>query len=139
MAYAIRTDVEAVFGVENAEKWADLENDQVAADITARIAAALAFAEDEIDNRLRGGPYVVPLTTPVERIIVDVAAKLAGVWLYESRGVADFDPETGRPQHKLHWHKKDASRKLDDLLSGRRRLGITDTDKTFKCVPEVVL
>ncbi len=139
MAYAVRADIEAVFGTEAVKQWADLENTQVEADITARVTAALLFAQDEVDNRLRGGPYVIPLDEPPDQIIVDIVAKVAGVWLYESRGVQDFDAETGTPQHKLHWHKRDSSRKLDDLLSGRRRLNISASDKTRKVTPEVVL
>lgn len=139
MAYAARTDVETVFGKENVKKWADLENNGVDADVTARIAAALTFAEDDINSRLRGGPYAIPLDTPVEVLIVDVTAKIAGVWLYESRGVQDVNPDTGAPLHKLWWHKNDAGRTIRDIVSGKRRLAIIDTDKTFIGTPEVVV
>lgn len=138
MAYAARTNVEAVFGVDSVSKWADLENEGVEADIAARIASALSYAEDEVNGRLRGGPYSIPLGEPVESSIVDITAKLAGVWLYESRGVQDIDPETGRPLHKLVWHKKDAEQKMSDILSGKRRLAITDTSKTSVSIPQVV-
>lgn len=133
MAYSARTDIEAHFGKSNVKTWADLDNDGVIASITARIAAAIVYADNVIDTRLRGGPYDIPFaTTPT--LITHVSAKLAGVWLYESRGVTDFDSTTGRPQHQLHWHKMDALKTLMGLRSCRIRL---DLDMST-IVPEVL-
>lgn len=139
MPYATRTDLEAVYGRENVETWADLENNDVEADVTARVAAALAFAEADVNNRLRGGPYVIPLTLPVETIIVDLTAKIAGVWLYESRGIHDTNSETGVPQHKLMSHRNAATRTISELLSGRQRLAIVGVAAVFAGAPEVIV
>ena len=124
MGYSVRTDLDGVFGKNNVDAWADLDGDQDAAKITTRIANAIVTADDRIDSFMRGGLYSLPLVnklseTPV--IIRDVSAKLAGVWLYESRGVQDLTPE-GAPMHRLQWHKKDATSTLRKLAAGQLTL-----------------
>lgn len=127
MAYCTRANIEGRFGVDNINKWADLDNAGSTTDVTARINAAIAAAEDDIDTTLRGGPYVIPFAGTPPVTIRDLCADLAGVWLYESRGVVDFDPETGRPHHRLQWHRKNAKRVLAELHGGKRQLDLTST------------
>jgi phage gp36-like protein len=119
--YCDRGDIEDQFGVANVGKWADLENHNDDAMISARIDAAIAWAKQEIDDRLRGRYYEIPFS-PAPATIVRIAATLAGVWLYESRGVQDFDEATGKPNHKLAWAKDQADKLLVDIVSGKRRL-----------------
>ena len=52
--YCVRADVEAVYGTGNVAKWADLNNNGSAGEITARIAWAITAASNEIDDMLRG-------------------------------------------------------------------------------------
>lgn len=123
--YCVRADVEDVFGSENVVKWADLNNKGEADEVAARIAWAIRWASNEVDSRLRRFIYVLPLANegsvvPVE--VVDVTATLAGVWLYENRGVQDFDPETGVMVHRLEWNRKRAERTLQEILAGTRML-----------------
>lgn len=134
MSYAGRSDVEDIFGVNNVKKWADIDGDGVAATITARITRALEFANGHIDDRLRSGPYAVPFSTPYPVSLIDAAAKIAGVWLYEGRGITDFDSETGRSQHRLHWHKRSVDKWLHDLKLGKVTLDVDKSEST----PEVV-
>ncbi len=124
MAYSTETDLNNQYGSNNIQKWADLDGDADAGKISTRIAAAIGFADDEIDSQMRGGPYPLPLvndaaTTPL--LITDISAKLAGVWLYESRGVQDVTPE-GSPVHRLHWQRKRAYDVMRELLAGRLKL-----------------
>ncbi len=138
MSYIARTNIEDKFGKKNVEIWADLDNNQVQADITARITTAIAFADETVDNALRRGRYALPITdalSAVPKVIVDVTASIAGVWLYENRGVQDFDPDTGKAQHRLHWQKVDARRVLSWLRMGQIELNAVSTVST----PEVIV
>lgn len=128
MSYCTRSDIEDLFGPLNVAKWADLDNSQVAAAIAARIERAIAVATARIDDRLRGGPYVLPISgSPAT--LVNLCAQLAGVWLYESRGAQDFSPETGLPVHRLRWHVEQAEKTLREILSGVVRLDAAETRK----------
>ena len=122
MSYCDRTDIEAIFGIQNVAKWADLDNDQDAEKVEARIDKAIAFADNKIDDRLRRSVYTVPLEGAGDEdppsSVVDMAATFAGVWLYESRGVMDFDPDTGIARHQLSYQKKAVETKLRNILSG---------------------
>ena len=122
MPYAARENIEAIFGKANVATWADLDADGDGTTITARINAALEYGADYIDRRLRDTRYEVPLSMSSgsgPRTIIDLNARLAGLWLYESRGIEDTDPETGRPLHRLHWHRREVDRTLDRIAAGQ--------------------
>jgi hypothetical protein len=140
MAYANRTELELMFGKNNIEEWADLDGDKSDATIASRIAAALDYADGEINSRLRMTMYTLPLvkrntTSTVPREIVDIAKRFAAVWLYESRGVREIDPETGRPVHRLFWQKEHANEMLNEIASFVRHL---DCELSATPVPEAV-
>jgi len=82
MSYATQSDIENVFGKDNVAKWSNLEGES---DIdTIRIAAALAYAAEDIENRFRNGKYAIPFS-PVPVVIKHWVSTLAGLWLFESR------------------------------------------------------
>ena len=125
MAYSTEDDLNAIFGPDNIQAWADLDNDDDADKIDARITAAIAVADAQIDDFLRGSHYTVPIandagSTPTS--ITDLSARYAGVWLYESRGVENFDENTGRPLHLLAWHRSHVYRALREIREGVRRI-----------------
>ncbi len=123
--YCERSDIEAIFGTKNVAKWADMDEDEGAGDITARITLAISVASEEIDDFARLYQYTVPLTTPAEATpvtIVNLAATLAGVWLYEARGCVDFDPKNGAPYHRLAFKRAEAQRFFDQLRTGERKI-----------------
>ena len=126
--YCTRSDLEALFGKANVVKWADLDNDHDSEAIEARIDKAIEVASARIDDRLRSGPYSLPITGDPPTL-VNLAAQLAGVWLYESRGVQDFSPDTGYPVHRLRWHTEQAEKTLREILSGVIRLNVAETHK----------
>lgn len=86
--YASQSDLEAVFGTTNVAKWSQLDpaQDNTTAD-TTRIAAAIAHAEADIDDRFRFSMYQVPLAglAGVPKVLIHWVAVLAGMWLYRSR------------------------------------------------------
>jgi hypothetical protein len=125
--YCTTADINQVFGPTNVTKWADLDNDADAAKIASRITAAIAYASEAIDDVLRCTSYAIPVvnasdTTPIT--IKDLAAKLAGIWLYEARGYPDVDRESGQPVHRYAWMKKDCEQTLEEIRTGRRKLDV---------------
>ena len=93
--------------------------------ITSRISEAITEAMDDIDEKMLGGPYTVPIAkadTSIPTGITNTAAKLAGVWLYENRGVQDYDAEKRTAKHRLSYHKDEAYRKLSEYRAQTRRL-----------------
>jgi len=117
--YCVRADIENLFGVTNVSKWSDLDNDADATKISNRIAAAITATADMIDARLRFSRYLIPISnagfTPT--IMRDLNAQMAGVWLYESRGVIDYDAD-GRAMHALHWIARKAESTMKQLAAG---------------------
>ncbi len=135
MAYSTRADIEAQYGVVNVEKWADLNNNQNAGEITARIDQSIIEADNEIDSRLRLGPFVIPWPVPIPVGIVSLSAIYAGVWLYSSRGVVDYDAN-GVAQDQLQFQRNEFDKRIRNILAGRYQPeSIPDTNQTF---PEVV-
>lgn len=122
MPYATREDLEIVFGPINVSKWADLDGNENAAHITARIEWALSEATLDLNSRLRGGPWEFPFAAdPVE--LVTPCAKLAGCLLYDSRGVQDYDGE-GQPVNQLSSHRKWVDQIITQYLTGKRRFEV---------------
>jgi hypothetical protein len=123
--YCAKADIEQVFGPTNVSKWADLDNDADGTKIASRITAAIAYASEAIDDVLRCTSYQTPVVTASEATpttIKDLAAKLAGIWLYEARGSHDFDQNSGQPYHRYAWVKRECYRTLEDIRNGRRKL-----------------
>lgn len=133
MAYCTRANIETAIGATNVAKYADLDNDQDAAKILARITVVIADVTTTIDDRLRGGPHTVPFTT-APTTIRRIAEKLSAAQLYESRGAKDVDLETGQAVHIYAGMKADAESDLSDIRDGSIRLDLDSTQDT----PEVV-
>ncbi len=127
MAYIVRADIEDIFEQENVKTWADLNNDGVSVNITARIATALTYGEDIVNDALRGGVFTIPFVEPVVSTITRITATLAGIWLYEQRGTADIDPDTDEPRHMFSGKKKEAMRELKEIHDGVTRLDLAHT------------
>jgi hypothetical protein len=123
--YCTKADIEQVFGTTNVSKWADLDNDSDATKIANRIAAAIAYASEVIDDVLRCTSYLIPAATAAgatPTTIKDLTAKIAGIWLYEARGSHDFDGNSGQPYHRYAWVRRDCMRTLENIRTGRRKL-----------------
>lgn len=121
MDYCTRSDIEDLFGTDNLALWADLDGDRDATKIAARIAKAITYAQADLDSRLLGGPYVVPITTS-HPVITELTATLAGAWLYSARGQLDAGSRDGTD--RLTARRTEAGHTIKAILSGQRRLDL---------------
>lgn len=118
--YIDKEDIYNVFGKVNVAKWSNLDNrDESYSPDVARITVAIAYAEDYVDARLAAGVYAVPVEDPPS-LLVDITAKIAGVWLYQSRGIDDFADQEDDP---IARHKVEAERTINRILRGEIGLG----------------
>lgn len=123
--YCTQSDIENVFGAVNVRKWSNLDNtDSInAAANTTRITAAIAWASQYIDDRLRGR-FSIPLSgTSLTYRVMDWAAKLAGVWLYEGRGLSGAT-ETDQNTNAVRLHKGIVNAEIDRVLAGMDTLDL---------------
>ena len=129
--YCTQNHIEAIFGTTNVARWLDLDNDGVAD--AGRLDRAIAVAGATIDGVARLTGYKIPLidvnrNTPTT--VEELAANLAGVWLYESRGVQDL-AEGKPPNHLLAWHRRNARRTLRQIRKCRILLDAMMGDSTY--------
>lgn len=132
MTYGSRDGIENRFGKPNVSKWADLSNNEDLDEIAARITWALGQADTDINTYLRDTQYTIPFTEPADDKIVQIADILAGVHLYESRGVTDADEE----KHQLTPQKETAMKDLARIKSGSI---IIDVTQQVAMYPQVVV
>lgn len=119
-AYCSKSNIVDLFGVKNTEKWSDIDNDENAVTIAARIARAIDVASDDIDDQLRQSPHLIPISTPAgttPTAIVDICAKLAGAWLYKPRGTED-----SKGIDRLSSVKGEAHLALANIRTGKTRI-----------------
>jgi len=133
--YIVQADIESVFGDDNIATWSNLDNTDATAN-TDRITSAINYAEAVIDDRFRDSRYMVPLQGDgvVLYIVKDWAAKLAGVWLYMSRGTRD-DNEQG---DKLSEIKDLVFEEIDNYLSGQRKFNAVYNYSNSPTAPTVI-
>lgn len=118
-SYIAQGDIEDVFGTSNVAMWSQLDNTSTTSDAN-RIGRAITYAEHFVENRFRGGPYQIPFLSTSGTLyqVKDWCAKLAGIWLYEHRGMRD-DNASGNLMSDM---KIAVYREIDDCLAGIFRL-----------------
>ena len=100
--YAVRSDLENIFGIPNIIKWAILSaNDPTSTagmtEITNRINWAISVATMMFDNAMREGRYALPVTGAEASVwATTVVATLAGLLLYQHLKPTQRDQD-GRP------------------------------------------
>lgn len=122
--YCTQSDIEATFGTQNVARWAKLADSDSSATISARITRAIEVASEEIEDMLRYAGMDIPCEDPdgvTPKSVEQLCADLAGVWLYESRGVDDVDPQ-GNPRHKLQYHVERAQKRLREIADRKRKI-----------------
>lgn len=126
-AYISRSDLDIRFGSDNVTKWADKNENGDSVEILSAVNWAIDQACTEFDDTMRDGRLQVPLALPAPKTVIDIVAGLAACILYESRGVTDFDSETGRAVHRLMYVRKRAEERMRLLRAGKLRLDIATT------------
>ena len=136
MAYCIQSDIENLFGVENVARWSNLDNQGATAD-AGRVAAGIAYAAALIDDRFRNSRYSVPLVALSGELaaITDLAARLAGCWLYESRGMADGAADRA-DAGGIAGHRRYVERSLGRYVAGQDQLAAVPA-RMVTTVPQV--
>ena len=137
--YISQSDIEDVYGVANVAQWSVIEptGDPTTAN-TTRTAAAITYAESYVEDRMRASRYAVPMSASggsFPPVVKDWMARLAGVWLYESRagrgGSNDEDsPVTG--------HRAAVSMEINAAVSGMQRLNLALNYAATPSAPTVV-
>lgn len=109
-----RGDIEQIFGTTAVAKWGDLNNNEDVDEITSRINYRISIADSFMRSTLRNSAWVLPEEgDTIPPILAYYTACLAGVLLYEGRGVQDYDAR-GNAQHQLSFHKKS----VEDFVKG---------------------
>lgn len=120
--YIADTNIFDEFGTQNCNAWADLDGDGDATKISNRIQRAINVAEDRFDSAFRTSVYLIPLQ-PLGPIndVVSLIAQLAGIWLYECRGLRDKETTTT----KMDARKKAVIEQLDEILAAKVHINCT--------------
>ena len=116
-----RADVENVFGAENVQKWADVDNCGDPTVIARRIDWSIAWATNELQDLLRDGPYVVdPLPVTAAATWVPLAAMLAG-WMLSNPRVGEDSVDPAK-QRKNSWALTHVQQTVHEIKIGKRRI-----------------
>lgn len=127
----VRADLDAVFGSDNITIWADLNNNQNAGEIAARVLWSFNLATAEVQGYLIGSTY--KWSDVEEHIVVKHLIVLrAGILLYGPRAVSDEEDKA----NPMRGHEKRYNELLKRVFTGNFAL----TDKTKQCgtIPIVV-
>jgi hypothetical protein len=121
--YCNRTNVESCYGVVNVNKWADLDKDANVTTISSRVTVAIQATAAQLDDKARVAHYAIPITATdgtVPTSVRYINARLAGVWLWESSGSANYDKD-GRPIHQLQAAKDSTDQEINEIFVTQRR------------------
>ncbi len=118
--YCSVADVYSRWGTVNVQKWADLDDTMTNTTMVSRITLAIEVTAAKMEDVVRGTRYSIPMvgmdgTTPYT--IRFLNATLAGVWLYEGKGIQDYEPNTGKAVHRYQFAKDDAESQLKGLVT----------------------
>lgn len=125
----VRADLDAVFGFDNIELWADLNNNGNSGEIGARVAWAVALASSHVEARVSVLSYAwseIETHALIEHAIV----LKAGMLLYSPRAVSS---EKDAP-NPMRQHKKDYEELFSDLQQGRLALDAARSSRPFPAV-----
>lgn len=132
MSYAAQSDMQDIYGIANVISWSQL-NETVVDGLgnptidASRVAKSLLVADDYINLRLQGGIVAVPIViSPLPVTITDIAARLAGWWLYTSRGFDETTPMGKVFKGQMGFHRC----YVDEMLTLISMNGITGTNNS---------
>lgn len=123
--YSSDADIVSVFGTVPVAAWADPDGAEIAEDIAARKELARTVAYERINEVGRATSYRIPFETAAgetPETIRWLEATLAGIWLYESKGVQDVDKNAGTPYHRLAYIRNECRRTMEEIRTHVRIL-----------------
>lgn len=126
-----RVDIENIFGANNVEIWADMDNDQDATKIDNRIDWAITMATSEFYDSIRGSRYKVPFSSPLPDQVTLAIATLAGLRLHDARGLTD----SGEGEDPMSLHRKQINKLSRGIKLGLIVLDVADSATTY---PKIV-
>jgi phage gp36-like protein len=133
MPYCTANDVQGRWGAELINQWAEVARDD-ASTVADRIDNAINSATADIDSILTGSRYAFPLAVAAPKLIVDICAALAGVWLYDGpRGVPDREAGTDSVAATRQW----AYTTLHEIRAGLRALPLAAVAAGYPHVPTI--
>ena len=116
------------FGVDNMHIWLSYQVDERddPTDLAMRAWRFIDMAERELDDMMaspyvRKGGFSVDDDYEIPELVIDMATDLAGIKMYEARGV-DATDEDGQPPHRLSKIKKELMDKCKRIRLGTTRL-----------------
>lgn len=130
--YIAQSDIEDVFGKDNVAVWSNLDGEADAD--TARITRAIVLAEEDVENRFRGGKYRLPFS-PIPEVVKNWCATLAGIWLFENRPGYKTTDEEWEGFSKLEEKVGDD---IDAYTGGKRQLSATLISNSSAESPTIV-
>ena len=130
--YISQSSIENIFGVNNIKHWSNLDNTDLAVD-TTRVSLAISWAEEHVNNRFRNGLYSIPFST-IPQEVINWCATLAGIWLYQSRGMNDENEEG----NKLTRLKVDIERQISECLAGMTTLDAIRCSNSVPSAPVII-
>jgi len=133
--YIETSDLNNVFGTINIAAWSDLTGGRTAD--TTRIAAAIAWAEQKVENRFRRSRYEVPFAKvdgAYDLALKHWMAILAGDWLYQSRNIRRGADDTDRTSALI----EQVESEISEVLGGQSVLDAGLVDDTAPTGPIVV-
>ena len=89
--YCTVYDVYLLFGSENVNKWADINNLRNTEEIARAIIDQIVNASDYVDTKMRAKYYGVPFVNPYPRQINEITRIETGTNLQTNRGIEDED------------------------------------------------
>jgi phage gp36-like protein len=118
MAYCTQTDIVTIYGNPAICRWSSFVTPTPATPDAVRIPAAIKYASARIDGHLANSQYVTPIvgtTIDPPSLINEIAATLAGYWLYNTRN------EHATKEMDADMEKKRAMcyQQLEAILTGR--------------------
>jgi hypothetical protein len=127
--YTNSWQVALMYGADNMHLWLSLPGGKTEepVDYAMRAWQFVDEAEQQVDAGLGrsyfdGDGLEGDFADGVPRLIKTIATMLAGVLMYESRGVVDYDTQNNRVQHRLRWQREKVEKMLTQLRNGVVRI-----------------
>ena len=133
--YIEDTDLNNAWGTVNIAAWSDLTGGKTADD--DRIDAAIAWAENRVENRFRRSRYEVPfgkVDGEYDEQLKYWMAVYAGNWLYQSRGIRTGKADTDRTSAMV----EQVDEEIQEVLGGQAVLNAGLVDSSAPSAPFVV-